>query len=340
MTQEATAELLALSTRYVREQQAKAVRVLARNLWTEKQALPLAQESGDQSGIVSAKEPGSRQLSSGSWSAQVKRELLSLRDSSPHAVTDVGKALLETASLLRGLGRKHHVAMEVAPLESDLTAIIHPSAFHQIILSAIQELVKVTPDGSITIEGKRTNGEIRITLVASPTNITAQWRDGHLTHEILDAYRGSIEYQPHDNSYTVRIHLPTQRAPDRVVVLVVDDNLDLVSFYRAYVSGTRYSIVHIPRGDQVFEAIDMHQPDIIILDVMLPDVDGWQLLVQLHGHPETRLLPIIVCSVVRDAELAQSLGAILHVPKPVGRKQFLRALDEALRSTTSAAFSR
>ena len=72
-------------------------------------------------------------------------------------------------------------------------------------------------------------------------------------------------------------------------------------------------------------------PSIIVLDVMLPDMDGWELLAHLHEHPPTRSIPILVCSVVREEELALALGAKLYLSKPVRRQQFIQALDQALR---------
>jgi CheY-like chemotaxis protein len=63
---------------------------------------------------------------------------------------------------------------------------------------------------------------------------------------------------------------------------------------------------------------------------MLPDVDGWNLLQDLHQHPATRSIPVIICSVVREETLALSLGAVLYLPKPVSPHQFIQALNQAL----------
>ena len=78
--------------------------------------------------------------------------------------------------------------------------------------------------------------------------------------------------------------------------------------------------------------VEAHRPDLIVLDVMLPDpdMDGWKLLMQLHGDAKTRAIPVVVCSVVREIELALALGAAVYVPKPVARRDFLAALESAL----------
>ncbi|MBC7255945.1 MAG: response regulator [Chloroflexi bacterium] len=114
------------------------------------------------------------------------------------------------------------------------------------------------------------------------------------------------------------------------IVFVVDDNRDLVHYYQRCTAGTPYRIIHIPRGREIFPALERQRPDAIVLDLMLPDVDGWEILGQLHEHPLSRTVPVIVCSVVREAELALTLGATVFLAKPVKRQQFLEALAQVI----------
>jgi CheY-like chemotaxis protein len=70
------------------------------------------------------------------------------------------------------------------------------------------------------------------------------------------------------------------------------------------------------------------KPDAIILDVMMPGMDGWEVLQTLRLQPQTSSIPIIVCSVFDDPELAYSLNVSHFLPKPISRDQILRALRE------------
>ena len=105
-------------------------------------------------------------------------------------------------------------------------------------------------------------------------------------------------------------------------------------FYQRYVQGTRYQIVPLAEGTRIVEMVEANQPQVIVLDVMLPDMDGWELLTSLREHPATRSLPIIICSVVREEELALALGAARYVAKPVRRQEFVQALDQVLEATS------
>ena len=61
---------------------------------------------------------------------------------------------------------------------------------------------------------------------------------------------------------------------------------------------------------------------------MLPDIDGWRLLMLLHENAETRTIPVIVCTVVREEGLALSLGATRYLAKPVGPRDFIETLNQ------------
>jgi CheY-like chemotaxis protein len=84
------------------------------------------------------------------------------------------------------------------------------------------------------------------------------------------------------------------------------------------------------QGQGLFETVKVVGPDIIVLDVMLPDVDGWELLMRLHEDPTTRSTPIIICTVVKEEDLALSLGAARYLTKPVRPREFIQALDQLL----------
>jgi CheY-like chemotaxis protein len=73
-----------------------------------------------------------------------------------------------------------------------------------------------------------------------------------------------------------------------------------------------------------------------VLDVMLADMDGWELLASLTNHPQASSIPVIVCSVVRGEDLAPALGAVSYLPKPVRPLQFIEALDQAVNQAAIA----
>lgn len=62
---------------------------------------------------------------------------------------------------------------------------------------------------------------------------------------------------------------------------------------------------------------------------MLPDIDELQLLIRLRANPTTSSIPVIVCSVARERDLALSLGAFRYLKKPIRPREFMQAPDQA-----------
>jgi len=73
-------------------------------------------------------------------------------------------------------------------------------------------------------------------------------------------------------------------------------------------------------------ARELH-PAVIILDVMIPSQDGWEILERLRADPETRGTPVVICSVLPEQTLALSLGVDQFLPKPVSRSALLAILQ-------------
>jgi len=178
---------------------------------------------------------------------------------------------------------------------------------------------------------------VRITISCSG-QAAIQTVEASLARELLAAQGGRAELSYTDQTTARTIELPTlQPPPATTTVLVVDDNPDMATVFEAYCIGTRYRIVSLQDGQHITEAVRAHAPGVILLDVMLPGVDGWDLLLELTRDPATRQVPVIVCSVVTDERLALRLGAAQYLRKPVSRQQLISALDQLLSQAAADA---
>lgn len=113
-------------------------------------------------------------------------------------------------------------------------------------------------------------------------------------------------------------------------VLVVDDNAGMLELFQRYLADQAFRLIGAPDGAEGLRLAQEQQPDVIILDVMMPRQDGWEVLQLLQNRPATRNIPVIVCSVLDDPELAYSLGAVEFLPKPVTRARLLGALNRCV----------
>jgi CheY-like chemotaxis protein/transcriptional regulator with XRE-family HTH domain len=331
LTQEAAAARLGMDTRYLRKQQQKAVRALARLLWEASQHGPSALGSRARASEIASAEAAELEAESPDWAMQVQQELTSLIQKAPDATASVETTLRDVLDLSAALTYQRSIRLSMKTEQPQLQAAIHPSALRQILLAGITSLVQSMACGEIILSAKLAEGSVRITIAATPAG-PADPSDLTLIQKIANAYHGTTTLSREDGVTCLLVDLPACALAARARVLVIEDNTDLVSFYQAYTYGTRYEILHATGARRALEMVEAHRPDLIVLDVMLPDpdMDGWKLLMQLHGDAKTRAIPVVVCSVVRERELALALGAAVYVPKPVARRGFLAALESAL----------
>jgi CheY-like chemotaxis protein len=327
LTQEETAEILNLSVRHLGRVQRQAVHTFARLLWERActhspPVRGLAEEPETPAHVRASADSEAQE-----WRSQTKRELASLQAITPSAECDVAKTISDVLAIQSVICAARAVHLQVAFVQPDLAAAIHPSVLRQILITALGRLTRYTPGGRIIIHAGLEDGNVKITLAGAFTsgNRPAE-RD--LVGDLLDVEDVSVDVHIAADHAFLWIRVPS--VSGKVVVLAVDDNSDMAHLYRRATAGTRYRIVHITKAQGAFEAIQATAPSIIVLDVMLPDADGWELLMQLHEHPTTRSIPVIICTVVREEDLALSLGAALYLAKPVRPRQLIQALDQVL----------
>ena len=310
LSQEETAERLHMSVRHLRRLQREATHIMARFLWEHSLAREASVEAA--AGL--------------DWRAQLAQDMASLQKSVPGAVADVGETIRSVVALEQALSERHGVTLAAGAVEPGLIVPAHPSALRQVLIMAVGQLLRRASSGSVTISAERLGEEVRITL-AGPNPPASPPLNGESIGDLLAPLGGLVEVVQEADRAALRVRLPSA---GEISVLVVDDNVEMVHFYQRCTRGTRYRITHLAQGQRVLALAKAKRPDIIVLDIMLPDVDGWELLSQLYDHPTTRSIPVVVSSVIREEELALALGAAVCIIKPIPPEDFVQALDQAL----------
>lgn len=109
-------------------------------------------------------------------------------------------------------------------------------------------------------------------------------------------------------------------------ILVVEDNPQAAKLLSLFLAQAGYRVLVAQNGRQALELAAQHQPMAITLDLLLPDMDGWQVLTELKAMSRTRNIPVVIISVLDRQALGFHLGALDYLVKPVERAELLHAL--------------
>jgi GAF domain-containing protein/DNA-binding response OmpR family regulator/nitrogen-specific signal transduction histidine kinase/HAMP domain-containing protein len=116
-------------------------------------------------------------------------------------------------------------------------------------------------------------------------------------------------------------------------ILVVDDDEHILQLLRHHLETEGYQVLTAQRGEDVFELAHSEQPALITLDILLADMDGFEVLEKLKKDPVTAGIPVIIVSVVPDAETrGLALGAAGYIGKPFEEVQVLNQVRKVLAS--------
>jgi len=140
------------------------------------------------------------------------------------------------------------------------------------------------------------------------------------------------------SAFTVRLPLAdlsatTSSAPAQLqiagegkVILVIDDDTAVLELAQRQLVKQGFSVVTARSGPEGIGLAKEVRPAVITLDILMPGMDGWQVLSALKADPDTMEIPVILMSMIEDKELGFALGAADYLPKPVDRDHLSRLL--------------
>jgi CheY-like chemotaxis protein/transcriptional regulator with XRE-family HTH domain len=328
LTQRQVAADLGLSRRQLQREERSAREALAAHLWA-RYAL------GEKADRLVELRPGTGRATS----EQVRADELARLGASDQAqATDVGALVGDVLATVRPLLEAARVSA-AAMIEPELPRLmVRASVLRQALLNVTTALVHCAPGGEIAVaagsdrDGLCISVRARAAAGASPSRDRRFSECVEIAQALVRLLTGSIEVTPpmaEGGDVEVRLRLP-QNEP--LTVLVIDDNEDALRLVRRYLHGSRYHFVGTSDPQEGLHLAQQVTPRVVVLDVMMPDYDGWMLLGQLREHPATRGTPVIVCTILAQEELALALGAAEYLRKPVTRAAFLAALDRQVAS--------
>ena len=116
-------------------------------------------------------------------------------------------------------------------------------------------------------------------------------------------------------------------------VLIVDDEASIVTALEFLLQQSGYEVTAVQNGDEALKRLESFAPDLVLLDVMMPRISGYEVCRRMRERAEWRHIKIIMLSAKgREAEVSKgvSLGADLYVTKPFSNRELLGKIGELL----------
>lgn len=305
------ADQLGLSARHLRREQHAALEALAARL---QERYPVA---GPPEPLAEDDETG----------RQWRQELAWLQDVQPEQGVNLHEGLPAVVALVTPLAQQHQVVLDLQLDSQPLEVAMHPVALRQLLLSVLDAAIHAGAHGRVLVTAQTEAAEIAVEIVCETGAAACGSPDAaelRMTRRLARLCGCVVDVSTAAGRFATHLLLP---AVGRLPVLLIDDNLDTLELLRRYTAGTRYQMLVTRDPDQALGLAQQITPQIIVLDVMMPQVDGWEVLGRLRQHPRTGRIPVVICSILAQEELALTLGASGFVQKPVTRQDFLAALD-------------
>lgn len=243
--------------------------------------------------------------------------------------------------------------------------------FKQVVVNLVGNAVKFTPaGGAVGVDARREHGELVVSVSDTGIGIAQEEQEmifesfqqgGRgaakeegtglgltLCRRIVELFGGRITLESQvgrGSRFVVAFPLQPYRPVEAGAaaagrggaILLVDDDRASLELMAAHLEGTAPHVLRAHDGEMALELARSTTPSAMVLDILLPGLDGWQVLARMREDPSTSGIPVIVASVVDDRAKGAELGAAAYLVKPLDRGELLSALRRVGALPTESA---
>ncbi len=266
------------------------------------------------------------------------------KESESTPVIEVHNEIIDAVETTRGVCKmlkyrfdEKGVSLTIHTPETSTPVITDRVILRQALIGIFNQSLHIQNGHEVLIEFRRREEHVEIRVIL---HVSALWEPASVEEidDDLNAVRywcsminATLEEQISKEEFgqlicwTISLPFSNQR-----VLMVIDDQPAVVNMFKRYLSQTNFLPIGVEHPNQAVEMAHLLQPALITIDVMMPQMDGWELLQLLKLDKKIQHIPIVVCSAWDDPNLSRALGAAAFLKKPVTQKMLLETLDRLL----------
>lgn len=308
-------ERMALGERQIQRERRRGLEALAHLLWEQRIVPPSGADGATPSTGDGSTDEG----------ALLSQEVA--RMGVERVPTQVRSLVQNACQSVAGLAAAHGVAIECRGSLIERTMLVDPILLRQALVAALSYAVQTGTSDTVRVSASPDDDCFRLAISClGPRDLrTEATLSG--AEALVEAQGGSLIVREDAGQWAVTIEIPQQPVAR---ILLIDDNVGTLHLYQRCLAQQNYHLTAVEDGLEALELAQAEKPDLIVLDVMMRGIDGWEVLQRLKSAPETRDIPVIICTVLKEHSLALSLGAAECLSKPIDRVSFLQAIARCL----------
>jgi CheY-like chemotaxis protein len=199
-----------------------------------------------------------------------------------------------------------------------------PRLAQQVLTMLLSHILQHARPSQLYVRLEQHASQVIISFIFQPDAESGLGFDNPIASRFIQFLKWKLELGELDASGHQTIRLEAGR--NEALVLIIDDHPPLIEVLRRYLTNTRCAVIGVSDGQEGLRLAASLSPNVILLDVMMPEIDGWEVLQRLRNSPQTSQIPVVICSIFDDPKLAYSLGATALLTKPVRREQLFEVL--------------
>lgn len=243
-----------------------------------------------------------------------------LADSAEGEAVDLRELLVSVVDVVRPLATSASTPIHLRLPQHAIFLMLNLPVARQVLIALLSRAIQ-TAEVSVAITVAEDGVRADIRMDYAPRSVTPELQADAVIRSMAQRLGWGLDWRT--SGLTLHLSQPAQQK----ILLCIDDDASFSELLRRYLTGFPVLVLNAINGQQGIEQILQSSPDIVVLDVMMAGLDGWETLQRIRTYPSLQHLPVVVCSVFDNPELAYSLGATAALAKPLTPGDFLRTLE-------------